>query len=270
MLYDVYGDTAALRSNYPAMKKWIDYMAGFLEDGIMPKNTYGDWCVPPESPELIHSKDPGRQTRGALLSTAFFYHDLTLMVRAAELLEESADAARFRTLAETIKAAFQAKYFDMARGYYDNGTQTSCVLPLAFGMVPPEERARVFDHLVRKIEGESRGHIGTGLVGGQWLMRVLSDNGRADLAYRIASQKDYPGWGYMVLEGGDDDLGALERRHRRPGHQLGQPSHAGGRPGHLDARLSRGHPARPRRSRLQEDHHPPYARRRPDVGPGTL
>ena len=87
------------------------------------------------------------------------------------------------------------------RGYYDNGTQTSCVLPLAFGMVPPEERARVFDHLVRKIEGESRGHIGTGLVGGQWLMRVLSDNGRADLAYRIASQKDYPSWGYMVSKG---------------------------------------------------------------------
>jgi alpha-L-rhamnosidase len=30
---------------------------------------------------------------------------------------------------------------------------------------------------------------------------VLSDNGRADLAYRIASQKDYPGWGYMVSKG---------------------------------------------------------------------
>jgi alpha-L-rhamnosidase len=32
-------------------------------------------------------------------------------------------------------------------------------------------------------------------------MRALSDNGRADLAYAIATQKDYPGWGYMVSKG---------------------------------------------------------------------
>ncbi len=201
MLYDIYGDTGVLRSNYAAMKKWTDYMAGFLKDGIMPKNTYGDWCVPPESPELIHSKDPKRQTQGALLSTAYFYYDTGLMARAAELLGEKADAARFRSLAGTVRDAFNRKYFDSANGYYDNGTQTSCVLPLAFDMVPAGERGRVLGHLIWKIETESRGHIGTGLVGGQWLMRVLSDNGRPDLAYRIAAQQDYPSWGYMVSKG---------------------------------------------------------------------
>jgi alpha-L-rhamnosidase len=201
MLYDVYGDPAAIRAHYAAMKKWADYMAGFLEDGIMPKNTYGDWCVPPESPELIHSKDPARQTRGDLLSTAYYGFDLALLARAAELIGETADAGRFAALADSVKAAFNRKFFDAAKGYYDNGTQTSCVLPLAFDLVPAGERARVFGHLVRKIEEESRGHIGTGLVGGQWLMRVLSDNGRPDLAYRIASQTDYPGWGYMVSKG---------------------------------------------------------------------
>jgi alpha-L-rhamnosidase len=30
---------------------------------------------------------------------------------------------------------------------------------------------------------------------------VLSDNGRPDLCYTIASQKDYPSWGYMVEHG---------------------------------------------------------------------
>ncbi len=43
--------------------------------------------------------------------------------------------------------------------------------------------------------------MGTGLVGAQWLMRTLSDNGHADLAYKIATQKTYPGWGYMVEQG---------------------------------------------------------------------
>ena len=32
-------------------------------------------------------------------------------------------------------------------------------------------------------------------------MRTLTDNGRADLAYTIATQKTYPGWGYMVEKG---------------------------------------------------------------------
>ncbi len=32
-------------------------------------------------------------------------------------------------------------------------------------------------------------------------MRALSDNGRPDVAYTIATQKTYPGWGYMVEKG---------------------------------------------------------------------
>jgi alpha-L-rhamnosidase len=59
----------------------------------------------------------------------------------------------------------------------------------------------VFAHLVSKIMTESKGHIGTGLIGGQWLMRVLTAGGRADLAYTIAAQKTYPSWGYMVEKG---------------------------------------------------------------------
>ena len=32
-------------------------------------------------------------------------------------------------------------------------------------------------------------------------MRVLSDNGRPDVAYKLASQTSYPSWGYMVENG---------------------------------------------------------------------
>jgi alpha-L-rhamnosidase len=40
--------------------------------------------------------------------------------------------------------------------------------------------------------------VGTGLIGGQYLTRVLTENGRPDLAYEIATQRDYPSWGYMI------------------------------------------------------------------------
>jgi alpha-L-rhamnosidase len=201
MVYEQYGDLRVIERNYPAMKKWTGYMRGFLQDGIMPKNTYGDWCVPPEKPELIHSQDPARVTQGALLSTAYYHKMLQLMSHYAKLIDRNDDAREFDALAAQVREAFLKKYFKESEGRFDNGTQTSSVLPLAFGLVPDEQRKRVFDSLVRKIEVESDNHVGVGLVGAQWLMRTLSDNGRADLALTIATQKTYPGWGYMVEKG---------------------------------------------------------------------
>ncbi|HOX57361.1 MAG TPA: family 78 glycoside hydrolase catalytic domain [Candidatus Paceibacterota bacterium] len=198
---EMYADEGIIAAHYASAKKWVDYMSGFVTNGIISRDTYGDWCVPPEDPKLIHSNDPKRKTDKALLATAYFYHDARVMARYATLLGKTDDARRFETLAATMKEAFNRKFFRASEGQYDNGSQTSCVLPLAFGLVPEHERGRLFDALVRKITVETRGHIGTGLIGAQWLMRVLTDGGRADVAYAIASQKTYPSWGYMVERG---------------------------------------------------------------------
>jgi alpha-L-rhamnosidase len=201
VLHQQFGDAASITARYDSAKKWLDHMNGFFKNGIIAKDNYGDWCVPPEDLKLIHSKDPARQTDKALLATSYFYHDLQLMERYARLLGKTDDAAHFAKWAGEIKAAFNGKFLNREKGQYDNGSQTSCVLPLAFGLVPDDMVAPVFKHLVDKIENETHGHIGTGLVGGQYLMRVLTEHGRADLAYTIATQKEYPGWGYMIANG---------------------------------------------------------------------
>ena len=179
----------------------MNFMAGFITNDVIAKDAYGDWCSPPEDPALIHSRDPKKETDKTLLATSYFYHDLRLMEGFAKRLGKNDDARRFREQAEKMKAAFNQKFLNRKLGQYDNGTQTSSVLPLAFGLVPDDLHGRIFKHLVDQIEKESRGHIGTGLVGGQYLMRVLSDNGRADLACKIATQKNYPSWGYMLEQG---------------------------------------------------------------------
>jgi len=201
MLRRQYADTRTLAQHYSSAKKWMDYMAGFVKNGLIAKDAYGDWCMPPEDPTLIHSQDPKRETDKTLLATAFFYHDLCLMEQFAKRLGKNEDARRFHEQAAAMKAAFNQKFLNRGLGQYDNGTQTSSVLPLAFGLVPDDMRARVFQHLVDKIQKDSHGHIGTGLVGGQYLMRVLSDNGRPDLVNAIATQADYPSWGYMLEHG---------------------------------------------------------------------
>lgn len=157
--------------------------------------------MPPESPELIHSKDPARKTEPTILATSYFAHCLNLLTRYATLLDKPDDARGFAAWAAELKSALNARYYNREKGCYDNGTQTSCVLPLVFDLVPEAERERVFKHLVHKIEQESRGHIAPGLVGGQWLNRVLTAGGRPDLVYRFATNTTYPSWGYMIEKG---------------------------------------------------------------------
>ena len=78
---------------------------------------------------------------------------------------------------------------------------TANLLPLWFGLVPKEEEQRVFSSIVDKTVNEFGGHVSSGVVGLQVLMRTLTEFGRPDLALKIASDDTYPSWGYMAANG---------------------------------------------------------------------
>jgi len=202
MLYDQFGDIEVIRNHYLTMKKWQQRMSlRYLKNGILTRDVYGDWCVPPERPRLIHSQNPNRKTDGAYLGTTFFYYETRLMERYARLLGKKEDAKRFAEQAETLKKAFNKKFFNEKSVTYSNDSATANVLALAFDLAPVKYRKRIFENLVAKIEGQNAGHIPCGLVGMEFLMRTLTENGRADIAYRFATEKTYPSWGYMVEKG---------------------------------------------------------------------
>jgi alpha-L-rhamnosidase len=166
----------------------------------MTKDTYGDWCMPPEDPHLIHSRDSTRITAGAYLGTVTYYHMLQFMERFARLTGRTADAAQWSGLEKEVKAAFNRKFLQPG-GYYSNNTATANVLALAYHLVPDSLRGKVFAHVVDKTMNDFHGHISTGLVGAQWLMRTLTAGGRPDIAYRLVTNTSYPSWGYMAKEG---------------------------------------------------------------------
>ncbi|MDR6943996.1 alpha-L-rhamnosidase [Mucilaginibacter pocheonensis] len=202
MLYRQFADKAPIEKHYASMKKWMDYMRlKYMKDYMVTKDKYGDWCVPPESPELIHSKDPARNTDGQLIATAYYYHLAGLMRKFAKLTNRSGDAQFFSVLQSNIGNAFNQKYLNRDNFKYDNNTITANLLPLYFGITPAVNRSAVFKNIVDKIQNEANGHISTGVIGTQWLMRGLTEFGRPDIAYRIASNSDYPSWGYMIKQG---------------------------------------------------------------------
>jgi alpha-L-rhamnosidase len=200
-LLDQDADLGLVERAYPAVARWLNHQISLMTEGISTHDTYADWCEPPESPTLIHSKDPSRKTAGPILATAYLYHCLQLGARYARVLAVPQDERRFLAAAERLRAGLNARYYRKDLGQYDNGSATSFILPLAFDMVPDGDRARVMGRLVDKIVRENNGHGSHGLVGGQWVNRVLTRGGHGDVAYSMATQTTYPGLGYMVSRG---------------------------------------------------------------------
>lgn len=217
MLFTNFGDKRSIEENYPAIKKWVSHIREYYmtEDFIITKDKYGDWCVPPESLELIHSKDPSRKTDGALIATAYYLKVLQLMHRFASLQGLKADAEEWEDLEHRMKDAFNARFLHIKEGtspvpghtlypdsiFYGNNTVTANILPLAFGLVPKNYIHEVAKNAVTSIITTNKGHISTGVIGVQWLLRELSRRGHADVAYLLATNKTYPSWGYMVEKG---------------------------------------------------------------------
>ena len=202
MLRRQFGDELTFKKHYPFMKKWMMYMWDTYQiDGLVEKDTYGDWCLPPESPTLIFSLDSTRNTKGPLIGAAYYYYALTLMKNFALLLDLKEDITVYGQMSEKVKAAFNTKFYNADSGYYANNTVTSNLLPLTFGLVPDKDKQKVFNHIVTRTLNMYDGHVSTGLIGGQWLMRGLTKNGRPDIAYKIATNTTYPSWGYMATQG---------------------------------------------------------------------
>lgn len=221
MLYTQYGDLEAIKSHYPNMKKWINHMRQYVKDGVMTRDTYGDWCVPPEDVTFIHTADPNRTTSSELIGTAYFYYELKLMGKFARLLDKKDDQLLFENEASKMKEAFVTNFLDTERILCGNNSQTSNILALVFDLVPKKYRDRIFYNLLEKIMGEGEGHVGTGIVGGQWLTRVLTSNGYSDVAYLLASQNTYPSWGYMVEQGATTIWELWNGDHGDPGMNSG-------------------------------------------------
>ena len=79
--------------------------------------------------------------------------------------------------------------------------QTAQILPLAFGLVPEAQRRPLLLRLVDDITNARGGHEYVGVLGARYILPVLLQGGDADVALRIATQTDYPSYGYWLSLG---------------------------------------------------------------------
>lgn len=198
-MYTVYGDRRLLETQYPSMKKWVEYIRGKAGDSHQWKggSKYGDWLFY-HPPVNSHTAADGFTERD-FIATAYYAYSASLLADAAKVLGKTEDEKFYSDLFGKIKEVFIREYVTPA-GRVGTCSQTSYVLALKFNLLPQNLRKAAAEFLVADIKGRGN-HLSTGFLGTIYLNHVLSAEGHSDVAYDLLLQETYPSWIYPVKMG---------------------------------------------------------------------
>ena len=187
-LYVYDGDTQILTANYDKLKRYVDYLDSRDYFASNPSGWLGDWVY------------PGDTTPEAVTHAGYHVFDATLVSTVAGWLGKTDDATKYAKMAADVKARFQQRYYNASNGQVATGSQTARATALFQNLVDGADRAKVLSALVAKV-GAKGNHLDTGCLGTKYLPWALTDGGRADLFYAIASKTDSPSWGSWIGKG---------------------------------------------------------------------
>lgn len=183
-LYDYYGDKRIIASNYDAFAKQVNFLQSKAVDNLF------YWDI--SDHEALDTKPE------SFSASLFYYHHVRLIEEFAGILGKNEDSVKYARLAGRIRNAILGRYYIANTGRFDNATQSAQILALWYGISPQK------DSTVKILMGEfarHNWHLSTGIFSTMMMFDVLRENDMNDVAFRLASQRDYPGWGNMIANG---------------------------------------------------------------------
>lgn len=195
-LFERFADEEVLASQYESAREWVDQVASLAGPGRLWNTGFqlGDWLDPAAPPD-----DPAdAKTDRYLVATAYFAWSSRLLADAAGVLGLSADEARYRALAEEVRAAFVDEYWDGDRLTSD--AQTAYALAIRFELLPAPLRDAA-GHRLAELVAEGGNRIAVGFAGVNVIADALSATGHADAAFDLLFERECPSWMYMVDQG---------------------------------------------------------------------
>lgn len=220
-MYRAYGDKRILEENYTAMTEWLRYIQDRAENHHPADydtyseerrqrdrylwNTdfhFGDWLIPSivlGNPDAMAMNETAYATMG-VVGPAYYAFSARHMAAIARILGKEDDVLYYTDLYEKIREAFIEEYV------YNNGTmdadfQGIYVIALHNNLVTDEIRPKMVEHLCDMIK-KNNNCLDTGFLSVPFLMDVLCDNGKTDVAYQLLFQTACPSWLYEVEHGG--------------------------------------------------------------------
>lgn len=219
-VYKAYGDYRILEDNYNAMTKWMEYIderaknhhpKGYpsWDDAHKARSRYlwntdfhfGDWLIPSivlGNPDANAMNDTAYATMD-VVAPAYYAFSAKTMSEIAAILGRTEDSSRYAALYQNIRESFIKEYVH-DDGALDADFQGIYVIALQMGLAPEDIRPKMVQHLVDLIT-ENGNCLDTGFLSIPFLMDVLCNNGRQDIAYRLLFQTSCPSWLYEVNSG---------------------------------------------------------------------
>jgi len=188
--YKYRGDKSIFKRIEQPLMRYITYLYQSLDKDGLIEMGLGDWCP------VGHFNDDGIKMP-LKVSTSVISCDIAR--KAAFIFRElgmKEQADYCEALAVKIRAAVREHLIDEDL-VVSGSCQSSQSLGLYYGMFEETEKEKAFSHLVRFVE-EADVHLDTGVLGARAVFDVLSDNGRADLAFKMIARTDYPSYGHLV------------------------------------------------------------------------
>jgi alpha-L-rhamnosidase len=183
-LYEFYGDKRIIEENYAGIQKQMEFLKNHEVAGLF------HWDISDHE-----SLDPRPE---AFTAASFYYHHARLAAEFAGILGKAEDSMTYEKLSQRISNAIVSKYLVPATGRFDNGTQAAQLFALWYGF--GNERDKTMAVLQQEIE-RHKGHLSTGIFATKMLFDVAREEDKNNMAYQVADQRSFPGWGHMLAEG---------------------------------------------------------------------
>lgn len=226
-VWQMTGDATVVEDNWPAMTRYLDWIREQTGDTFAGQGSLtGDWLAP-------------QKTSAQLMSDVYYGYVARLMAQMARATGRTAEGTAYERLFGRIKQAFIATYLSTEGGRVtvrsslgeaspiepgadpnqktEDNSQAALLWVLKLGFYETEaQRRELVGHLADNIGNDAaykaahpdssrvryaENTLSVGFLGVNVLAPVLTEEGRADLAYKLLHQDALPSWLYSVKNG---------------------------------------------------------------------
>ncbi|MFF3371977.1 family 78 glycoside hydrolase catalytic domain [Streptomyces sp. NPDC002680] len=226
-IWQMTGDANVVEDNWPAMTRYLDWIQQQTGDTYAGQGSLtGDWLGP-------------QKTSAQLMSDVYYGYSTRLMAQMARATGRTAEGEAYDRLFGRIRQAFITKYLSTDGGTVtirsslgdaspiepgsdpsqktEDNSQTALLWVLKLGFYETQaQRRTLVGHLADNIGNDdaykaahpnsirvryAENTLSVGFLGVNVLAPVLTDEGRADLAYKLLHQDALPSWLFSVKNG---------------------------------------------------------------------
>ncbi len=226
-VWQMIGDATIVEDNWPAMTRYLDWIQEQTGDTYAGQGSLtGDWLGP-------------QKTSAQLMSDVYYGYSTRLMAHMARAIGRTAEGETYDRLFGRIRQAFITKYLSTEGGTVtvrsslgdaspiepgsdpnqktEDNSQTALLWVLKLGFYETQaQRRTLVGHLADNIGNDdaykaahpdsirvryAENTLSVGFLGVNVLAPVLTDEGRADLAYKLLHQDALPSWLFSVRNG---------------------------------------------------------------------